>query len=158
MLTAITTYQVSVGLHAVFAVSFLGVAGANSMIGPAMRKEPQHALFGLGIVKKIYEFSVFPGIVLILITGSYQASDARWSNNPTWLTVSLALFALMVIIGCFVLYPATRIAIAELTAKGDTPGPPSDRFIAQTKKFRILGPLMGVLLIVVTFLMAAKPF
>ena len=158
MFTAITTYQVSVGLHAVFAISFLGVAGANGIIGPAMRDNPQHAKFGLEIIKKIYEISVFPGIVLILLTGGYQMSKGPFDTSNAWLSVSLAIFAAMVIIGVFVLYPATKIAIAELEAKGDAPGPPSERFMAQTKKFRTLGPLMGVLLIVVAFLMAAKPF
>lgn len=152
-----TMYQFSLGLHAIFAISFLGVAGANGIIGPLSRENPQHALFALKVSNKIHLTAVLPGIIGIFITGLYLMIDGDWGFGDLWLTISLILFALLAGLSLFVLHPANTAAIKELEAQQE-PGPPSERFLAEVKKLGMIGPLMGIMMIVVAFLMASKPF
>ncbi len=157
MISAITLLQISVGLHAVFAISFIGVAGANSVIGPMSRENPEHALFALKVSSKMHNTMVLPGIIGIFITGSYQMIEGNWGSDAIWLHVSLAIFAIMVFLSLFVLHPANKVAIAELEAQTE-PGPPSEKFQAAVGKLGKIGPFMGIMLILIGFLMAAKPF
>jgi hypothetical protein len=157
MLTAFTLYQFSIGLHAIFAISFIGVAGANSIIGPMSRENPQHALFALNISHKIHTRFVIPGIIGIFITGVYESAKGPWGGGDLWLNLSVLIFFAMVIISIFILAPASKTARAELEAQSE-PGPPSEKVQAAAKKLGTLGPVMGVLLIIISFLMAAKPF
>ncbi|MGH2905554.1 MAG: DUF2269 family protein [Solirubrobacterales bacterium] len=155
---AITMYTLSVAIHVVFVVSFLGAAGAFSVIGPMMKDNPQHAVFGLQVIKKVYEVSVFPGILVVFGTGMYQLSDAGYNlGDDLWLTVSLVLFAFMVVAAFFLLYPATKTALSELESQ-ETPGPPSEKALKSIQTMRIFGPAMGISMMVITFLMVAKPF
>jgi uncharacterized membrane protein len=152
-----TLYQFSLGLHAVFAISFLGVAGANGVIGPMGRENPQHALFALKVTHKIHNTVVLPGIVGIIATGVYLTIKGDWSMSDAWLLVSLALVVLLVIFSIFILHPATGVAIKELEDQ-EEPGPPSEQFQKAVAKLGAFGPMMGLMMIVVAFLMSAKPF
>lgn len=157
MLLAITLYQISVGLHAVFAISFIGVAGANGVIGPMSRENPQHALFALKVSEKIHKTAVIPGMIGVIVTGVYQTIDGPWTGSDWWLNIGVAIFAVMVVISLFILHPANKVAQAELEAQTE-PGPPSAKFQAAVGKLGKLGPAMGIMLIIVAFLMGAKPF
>ncbi|MFY9489055.1 MAG: DUF2269 family protein [Solirubrobacterales bacterium] len=157
MSLALTFYSVVVGLHVVAAVSFLGAAGAFSVIGPMMRDNPQHAPFGLRVMKRVYEVAILPGAAIILATGIYQTIEGGW-DEAAWLGVSAGLFVVQLFTGLAVVYPAIKTAIAELDKKGDTPGPPSETFMNSVKKLRTLGPMMGISMIIITFLMVTKPF
>lgn len=157
MPTAITLYQISLGLHAVFAISFIGVAGANGVIGPMSRENPEHALFALKVSDKIHKTCVIPGIIGILVTGIYQSAKGPWDGGDLWLTISVILFFVLAGLSLFVLHPANKVAIAELEAQSE-PGPPSERFQKEVAKLGAIGPMMGIMLIIIGFLMAAKPF
>jgi uncharacterized membrane protein len=157
MTFSITLYQFSLGLHSIFAVSFLGVAGANGVIGPMSREYPQHALFALKVADKIYKTAVLPGSIGIIVTGVYLTIKGDWSMSDGWLIVSLVLVAIVLVSSVAVLHPATATAIRELENQIE-PGPPSERFIRETSKLRAFGPVMGVMMLVIVFLMSAKPF
>ena len=124
---AFSLYQFSLGLHAVFAISFLGVAGANGVIGPMSRENPQHALFALKVSEKIHKTAVIPGMIGILVTGIYQSAKGPWGSGDWWLTIGVVLFLVMVFISLFILHPANKVAQAELEAQTE-PGPPSAAF------------------------------
>lgn len=157
MISAITLYQISIGLHSIFAISFIGVAGANGVIGPMARENPQHALFALKVTHKIHNTVVLPGIIGVFITGLYQSIDGPWGSGDWWLTLSVLLFLVMAGLSILVLHPANNVAIAELESQGQ-PGPPSERFQQEAAKLAKIGPAMGIMLIIVAFLMSAKPF
>lgn len=154
---AITTYSFVTAIHVIFVVSFLGSAGAFAVIGPMARDNPQHAVFALKVNKKIYETSVIPGILVVWGTGFYQWSDGGFGSSDGWLITSVVLYALMTIAGLALLYPGIRSVLAEMEAKTE-PGPPSEASQSKLKLMGILGPFMGIGMMVITFLMVAKPF
>ena len=157
MITAITMYTLSTAIHVVFVVSFLGSAGAFSVIGPLAKANPQHATFALKVNKKIFETMIFPGLLVVWGTGIYQSSDGGFTGSDLWLSISMAIFAYMTIVAVFVLYPAVKSALAEIEGQ-DAPGPPSAKAQSDLKKLRTLGPVQGIGLLVITLLMVAQPF
>jgi uncharacterized membrane protein len=157
MVTALTMYTLSTAIHVVFVVSFLATAGAFSVLGPMAKEKPQHVTFALAVEKKIFEALVFPGILVVWGTGLYQASDGGWKGSDLWLTISVILFAYMTIVALFVLYPATKSALTEIEGQSE-PGPPSAKAQSDLKKLGMFGPLQGLSMLIITFLMVAKPF
>lgn len=157
MLLAITTYTVVTAIHVIFAVSFLGTAGAFGVIGPMARDNPQHAVFALKVNKKIYETAVLPGVAGIWLTGIYQWADGGWGSSDVWLMLSVVWYAVLSLVGIFVLYPGIKSVLAEMEAKTE-PGPPSPESQAKLKLMGTLGPIFGISMIAITFLMVAKPF
>jgi uncharacterized membrane protein len=157
MITAISMYTLSVAIHVVFVVSFLGAGAAFGIIGPLSGKYPEHGLFALRVIKEVDEKLIFPGMLVVWGTGFYQASDAGFELGDLWLTISVVLFALITLLTIFVLYPAVKVAITELEAQTE-PGPPSATVQASIKKLSTFGPMIGVAMMVITFLMVAQPF
>lgn len=157
MITALSMYTLSTAIHVVFVVSFVGPAGAFGVLGPMAKENPQHAAFALKVNKKIMETMVFPGVLVIWGTGIYQSSDGGFDGDDLWLSISVALFLYMTIVAAFVLYPAAKTALSELENQ-EAPGPPSEKAQSSLKKLGVFGPLQGISLIMITFLMVAKPF
>jgi hypothetical protein len=157
MITAITLYTLSTAIHVVFVVSFLAPAGAFSVIGPMAKANPQHATFALKVNMKIMKTMVFPGILVVWGTGLYQTADGGFEGSDLWLSISAVIFAYMTIMAAFVLYPAAKTALAELEGQSE-PGPPSAKAQASLKRLGTFGPLQGLGLLVITFLMVAQPF
>ncbi|MBJ7347924.1 MAG: DUF2269 family protein [Thermoleophilaceae bacterium] len=157
---AVTVYSISVGIHVIFAVSFLGMAGSFSVIGPAVREDITKAPFALGVIGKIQRIGVIPGVIGILLTGMYQLSNSSYTpSDDAWLLVSLIIFALMVG-GLFITMPAVQTAKAEAEKflAADGPPVPTPAFVAAIKKMSMIGPATGVGLMLITFLMEVKPF
>ncbi|MBJ7459547.1 MAG: DUF2269 family protein [Thermoleophilaceae bacterium] len=157
MITALTMYTLATAIHVIFVVSFLAPAGAFSVIGPMARDNPPHAIFALKVNKKIYETLILPGVLVIWLTGIYQSADGGFAGDDLWLWISVGLFALSSIAAVFVLYPAVKFVLAELEARTE-PGPPSEASQSKLKMMGKIGPLMGINMIVITFLMVAQPF
>lgn len=157
MLTAITMYTLSTAIHVIFVVSFLATAGSFAVIGPMAKENPQHVTFALKVMLKIFVAFIFPGILVVWGTGIYQSADGGWTGSDLWLTISAVIFAYMTIIAAFVLYPATKSALAEIEGQTE-PGPPSAKAQSDLKKLGMFGPIQGLSLLVITFLMVAKPF
>jgi hypothetical protein len=63
----------------------------------------------------------------------------------------------MTLILLVIQYPAVKTAIGELESQ-EAPGPPSAKAQASFKKLATTGPMQGIGLLVITFLMVAKPF
>lgn len=154
---AITTYTFVVAIHVVFVVSFLGAGAAFGVIGPLVGKNPQHAPFALKVNKEIYEKMIIPGMLVVWGTGFYQWNDGGFGGDDLWLIISVALYAVITLVGLFVLYPGIKFVLAELESR-EQPGPPSAESQARLKKMQVFGPFIGVSMMVITFLMVAQPF
>ncbi|MGB0872977.1 MAG: DUF2269 family protein [Solirubrobacterales bacterium] len=153
----LTFYSLIVSLHVIFAVIGLGSAFAFPFIGALAQKNPQHTVFALEVNFTIIKKWISPMAVLILITGLYQVFDGPYSfGDDHWLDISFALFIVyMGIIGA-ITTPGTRRAL-EL-ARESAGGPPPQEMIALIQRNAKLGPLLGGIIILTTFLMEAKPF
>lgn len=159
MILALTGYKVLVAFHVIFVVAMLGVTFTFPVIGPMAKAMPQHAPFALAVVEKVQRTIVFPGIVLVMLTGFWAVSAGNLEFDAGWLITSIILFFLLTATSVFVTYPAVKTAKREaekLASAGG--GPPSQEFLKATKTTRTLGPIMSLTTLVIIFLMVAKPF
>lgn len=157
---AVTTYSIVVAIHVVFAVSFLGSAGAFTFIGPAARGKLHVVPYAMGVVGTIQKKVLVPGIIGVTLTGGYAIGEHGYNlTDEIWLSASLIIFALMVA-AQFILIPAAATAKseAEKILAGDGPPAPTPELLAATGKMSRIGPFMGIGTIIITFLMSAKPF
>ena len=99
-----------------------------------------------------------PASVLILLTGFYQVWDGPYSFSDGWLSIAFALFAIYMGIVGAVSLPTTKKALElakEAKASGSDYQPELFQLIAKNAK---VGPILGLLIVAITFLMEAKPF
>ena len=77
---ALTGYQLSVWIHVTAVVVGLGMTFAEALLFPvAMKMNPRHLPYVHRMQLTINRYVASPALVLILITGIYQVSDAGWS-------------------------------------------------------------------------------
>lgn len=106
---------------------------------------------------RIGKLMVTPGMVLILLSGIYLASDGDfWKES--WVTIPFVILIILFGMGGAFFTPRERKLTA--TAKRDlaesgTLGPDYDR---QSNALAIGGTIAGVLIAVAVFVMVAKPF
>lgn len=154
---AIDFYTFIVSLHVIFVVIGLGSAFAFPFIGMLAKKNPQNTAFVLEFNLTLITKWISPMAVLVLLTGLYQAFDGPYSfGDDHWLDLSFALFIIYMGILGAITTPGTRRAL-EL-AKESAGGPPPAEMISLIQRNAKLGPVMGGIIVLVTFLMEAKPF
>jgi uncharacterized membrane protein len=94
----------------------------------------------------------------VLVTGIYQSVDGPYDFSDTWLGLSFVLF--IVYMGVFgaLMVPGTRRARDLAVEASAEPGPPPPELLSLLERNSKLGPFLGLLLVVIVFLMEAKPF
>lgn len=155
---SLTFYGVVKAIH-VFAVVFaFGVTFSYPVVLPWLRaKHPDvlptyHEMQG-----RLGRLMITPGMILILLTGIYLASDGDfWKES--WVTIPFVI--LIVLFGLGGAYFTPRERKLTATAKRDlaergTLGPEYDQ---QSRALTIGGSIAGLLIVVAVFLMVAKPF
>lgn len=156
---AITFYSVSVSFHIIFSLVGFGSAFAFPFMFASAGEDTQKLAWTLGVVNTVMTKLISPLAVLVLLTGLYQVSDSHYSfSDDQWLGVSFVLFvAYMGIVGA-IITPSTRKAKKLAEAEAGSSAAPSPELAAELKKQNALGPVLGVLIFIIVFLMEAKPF
>jgi hypothetical protein len=158
MQLALTSYPVVMALHIMAVVAAYGLPVAYPMLLPYMRRNHPRAMPGVHDVQ--YRLNIRltgPGTVLILAFGAYMASKHHlWGE--AWVAVPVAILAVIAVVGGAVIVPASKqmasLARADLDA-GIAWSAEYDRVYA---RYMVAEVLLGVLVLVAIFFMAAKPF
>ena len=148
-------------LHILGAIIAFGPGFASMVVGPMVAKEPQYANFyartqvatGRKIISPVAISMALTGIALIAIRG--------WSNITAgrhWLELGILLYVVAVVLAMAVQAPAGR-KLVELTSQPPAPGAgPSPELRSTAARVRQVGMAMAGLVLVIAFLMVAKPF
>lgn len=148
-------------LHVLGAIIAFGPGFASMIVGPMVAKEPQYANFyartqvatGRAIITPVSISMAITGIGLILVRG--------WANLATdkhWLEAAILLYVVSVVVAMAVQAPAGR-KLVQLTAQPPAPRTgPSPELRATVARVRQGGLVLTVLVVLITFLMVAKPF
>jgi uncharacterized membrane protein len=162
VVTAVTSLEISVFIHVAAVVVGFGTSFAEAIALPvAMKLDPRHLPYVYTLQLTINRFFVIPALVLVVITGFYQASELDLSMGEFWLSATLAIVIVIAVINFAYFIPTDRKMLAlvtkELAAAGDGPVTLSDEYNQRSIREGIVGTLVGVLLIVAIFLMVVKP-
>lgn len=159
-LLAATTYDYSLALHITAVVVGFGTTFAESIVFPvAMKMDRRHLPYVHRLQRVINTFFALPALVVVLATGFYQVSDRDWDLGDAWLSISLALVALIAVVNLAYFIPEDRrlepMVARDLGPAGD--GELSAEYQSRARREGIAGALTGVALIAIIFLMVTKP-
>ena len=157
MIAAITAYNLSLWIHISAVVVGFGATFAEALMVPvALKMDPRHLPYVHRLSLVINQRMATPALVLILLTGIYQASDGNWDFGAPWISASFVIvIALGGLLGAY--FVPTDRKLAAMAARDLEGGGLSDEYQALAKREGQLGALAGVLIILAIFLMVVKP-
>jgi uncharacterized membrane protein len=159
---AITGFEISLFLHITAVVVGFGATFAEALLFPVAQK------MGVKYLPFVHQLQIAinqrlatPAMVIILITGIYQVSDADLSFGDFWISASLVIvIALGGLLGGYFI-PTDRKLRAQVEREiaaangGEVILSPSYRAAAKTEG--MIGALAGLLVVAAIFLMVVKP-
>lgn len=94
-----------------------------------------------------------PAYGVLFLTGLLMIFIGRWSITSLWIVAAVVLFLAVAVLGFGVFTPLVRNQI-RLVEAGDTS---SAAFMRLANRSRMLGPILGILVIAILALMVFKP-
>jgi uncharacterized membrane protein len=145
---AVEIYDVVKALHIMAVVGAFGLPLAYPMLFAYAQKRHGPQLGALHDIQlRLNQRITGPGTVLILVFGIYLASKGDyWSK--VWVTVPLIILIVIGGVGGALINPSVR----RLSELAGTPG-----YAGEYKRYLRFEILLGVLVLVAIFFMAAKP-
>jgi uncharacterized membrane protein len=153
MPAAVAGYDAIKAFHIMAVVAAYGLPLAYPLLLPYVRRRHPEAMSGVHDVQhRLNQRITGPGTVLILVFGAYMASKHHlWGE--AWVIVPLSILVVIGALGGGVVVPATA-RLSEL-ARADLGGAEYTRVY---RRYMAAEVLLGVLVLVAIFFMAAKPF
>ena len=153
MPSAVVFYDAIKAFHIMAVVAAYGLPLAYPLLLPYVRRRHPEAMAGLHDVQhRLNRRITGPGTVLILVFGAYMASKHHlWGE--AWVIVPLAILVVIGALGGGVVVPSTA-RLSEL-AREDLGGAEYARVY---RRYMAAEVLLGALVLVAIFFMAAKPF
>src|SRR4051812_8994776 len=153
MPVAVAGYDVVKAFHIMAVVAAYGLPLAYPLLLPYVRRRHPEAMAGVHDVQhRLNQRVTGPGTVLILVFGIYMASKHDlWGE--AWVIVPIVIIAVIGAVGGGLIVPATA-RLSEL-AREDLGGA---AYAREYRRYMAAEVLLGVLVLVAVFFMAAKPF
>lgn len=157
VLADITGYSLGLFIHILAVVVAFGPTFAYGILFSVLPKYPRSAPAFIEAIRKVDNYLVNPGLVIVLIAGIYLMSDGNWEESETFITVGfLAIIVLFGLQHAF-FRPQGRKAqeLAERDLKsGDTL---SAEFEEVSRRLGAVGSVAGLIVVVTIFFMTVKP-
>ncbi len=137
-------------------LSAITAVGANATYGIWMaraRREPGVLPFVLHSIKLIDDRVANPLYALLLLTGLTMAFTVPIPLNTPWLMSALILYAIATLLGMAVFVPIFRRQVRLLESEGSQ----SPKYKASARLSTVFGLVVGVVVLMITFLMVVKP-
>ena len=148
-------------LHVLGAIVAFGPGFAAMIVGPMAANEPQYANFYARTQVATGRNLVTPVSISLAITGIGMILVRGWGNltgDKHWLEAGILLYVIAVVVAMAFQAPAGR-RLVELTTQPPAPGAgPSPELRTAAGRVRMGGIVLTLLVVVITFLMIAKPF
>ena len=145
-------------IHTLGAIAGIGPAFAFGILGSmAPGAGPEGSLALIGAIHKIERVMLRPTTLVIqwvsgtLLIFNRGLNNHFFSSSRAWLTVSIVLYAALLLLGEFFYGPNTR-TLFEAAKAGDVA-----EIERQSKRAKALGPVAPLLTIVIIVLMVWKP-
>jgi uncharacterized membrane protein len=159
---AVSSYEISLVVHITAVVVGLGSTFAESIAFPvAMKLDPRHLPYVHRLQLAINQYFATPALVVILLTGMYQVSDADFEFGDVWISGS---FAIVIILGGLLggyFIPADRrlgpMVQRDIERAGGGPVVLSDEYQRRARTEGVVGMVAGLLTVVAIYLMVTKP-
>ena len=146
-------YLVFKWLHVLSAIIALGSNITYGFWLARAAQTPQVLVFTLQTIKDIDNRLANRAYGVLLITGLIMVYLGHWALAMSWLIIALVLYVVVGLLGFFAFAPNLRkqINIAE------TSGVDSQEYRAVAQRSTTLGVLTIIIVVIIVFLMVAKP-
>jgi len=116
-------------------------------------KDSSHLGFALKGIKFLDDRIANPAYGVLLLTGLILVFVGHWSITSLWIIVAVVLFVAVAVIGFGVFSPLLNDQI-RLADAGETSSP---EFARLSRRSRMLGPILGIVVIGILVMMVFKP-
>jgi hypothetical protein len=153
----ITDYSVGLFIHILAVVAAFGPTFAYGIIFSVLPQHPRSAPALFDAVRKIDNYMVNPGTIVVLLAGIYLMAEGNWDGGEAFIVIGfVAIIALLGMQHAF-FRPQGRKAqeLAERDLKaGDSF---SAEFEAISRRLGTVGPVAGLIVVITIFFMTVKP-
>src|SRR5437773_12182858 len=141
-------------LHVLLAIIAVGSTPPYGVCRARVAREPvptqSSVLHG---IKRLDDWFANPAYVLLAVTGVTMVLVGELRFTTFWIAGGIVLWAIAVALGFFVYTPMLRNQIHAL----EMAGPESEDYKRYSANARLLGILLALIVVVIVFLMVAKP-
>ena len=146
-------YQLLLFIHIASAITAVGANITYGVWNARAAREPQHTGFMLTTIKFLDDRIANPAYGLLFLSGLAMIFIGHLSITSLWIIVAVVAFVGVAILGFAIFSPLLRNQIALVEA-GDTT---SDAFKRLANRSRMLGPILGILVVIILVMMVFKP-
>jgi uncharacterized membrane protein len=146
-------YLVLKYIHILSAIVAVGSNVTYGVWSLRARRDMAHFGFALKGIKFLDDRIANPAYGVLLLTGLVMVFVGSWSITSLWIIVSLVLFVAVAVIGFAYFTPLVRDQM-RLVDAGDTSSPEFERL---SRRNSVIGPLLGVIVLVILAMMVFKP-
>lgn len=154
------SYNLLLFLHVLAVIVAFGVTFAWPFLQAAAERQGTGATkFALNLIKRVDRMITIPGAVLIALFGIGLIFDDALNYNedmPAWLELSITLFVITFVVGVAVQHRTVLQAIRVLEPVPDD-APLPETYTPLGKRMQMVGGMLGLAIIVITFLMTWQP-
>ena len=148
-----TWYLVLKFIHILAAIVAVGSNITYGVWNVRAARDPSHLGFALKGIKFIDDRIANPAYAVLLVTGLLMVFINRWPITSLWIVLALILFAALAVLAFRVYSPLLRNQI-KLVDAGDTASP---EFVRLSRRSAMLGPILGLLAVLILVMMVFKP-
>jgi Predicted integral membrane protein (DUF2269) len=145
-------YLVLKYVHILAAIVAVGANITYGVWSARMGREPAHTSFALKGIKFLDDRIANPAYGVLFLTGLIMVFAGNWGFQ-LWVVVAIILFIAIAVLGFAIFTPLVRDQI-RLADAGDTASADFTRLAARS---RMLGPILGLLVLVILAMMVFKP-
>ncbi len=146
-------YTVTKFIHVTLAIIAVGFNLSYGIWIARSASDPEHIGFVMRTIRWIDARIANPAYAALLITGLFMALGAGYPLTTFWIAAALVLYALAVFLGIVLIAPNFRAQLRALESDGAASG----AFQRAAARGRTLGLLVSLDVVVIVFLMVAKP-
>jgi hypothetical protein len=162
---AVTNYDFSVFLHVTAVVLGFGSTFAESVMFPvAMKLSARNLPYVHRLQLVLNQFFALPAVVVVAATGIYQMSEGNWDYGDFWVSATITILVVILLINVFFFIPTDRkllpIIQSAIAEAGDRELKLADlpqEYQRWGRAEGIVGSIVGLLLIAAIFFMTTKP-
>jgi uncharacterized membrane protein len=141
-------------LHIFFAIVAVGLNISYGIWQVRAQREQEHTGFALRGIKFLDDFVANPSYVGLLVVGIILVLVGPYEFTTFWIAVAIGLYLVLGVVGLGLYSPTLRRQIAAY----ESGGAQTAEFRALGNRGRVLGIVMGVIVVAILILMVVKPF
>jgi uncharacterized membrane protein len=149
----ITLYLVLKFVHILSAITAVGANITYGVWTARADGDRSHLGFALKGIKFLDDRIANPAYGVLLVTGLLMVFVNHWSITSLWIILALLLFAILIVVAVVFYSPLLRDQV-KLVDAGDTASPEFERL---SRRNQILGPAIGLIVILILVMMVFKP-